>query len=64
MLYGAPATPALYLFCVLVSEILCWHGLSRLERGADASLQDADGHTALDRALSQVGPFLHLGRTL
>ena len=37
--------------------------MSRLERGADASLQDADGHTALDKAMLQVGDFWHLVHT-
>ena len=37
--------------------------MSRLERGADASLQDADGQTALDKAIFQVGGFWHLVHT-
>ena len=37
--------------------------MSRLERGADASLRDADGQTALDKAMSQVRPFLYLVHT-
>ena len=37
--------------------------MSRLERGADASLLDADGHTALNKAMVQVGGFWHLVNT-
>ena len=32
--------------------------MCRLESGADASLQDADGQTALDKAVAQVGSVL------
>lgn len=31
------------------------HHVRRLESGADASLQDADGQTAFDKAAAQVG---------
>jgi ankyrin repeat protein len=34
------------------------HALRRLQAGADAALQDADGETALHKACAQVGARL------
>ncbi|CAK0754809.1 hypothetical protein CVIRNUC_002326 [Coccomyxa viridis] len=44
---ATPLHRAAYMGHTVVADVL-------LERGADASLQDADGHTALDKALSQL----------
>lgn len=37
-------------------RLVRWRPWCRLGGGADASLQDADGQTPLDKAVAQVGP--------